>query len=211
MLPACTTTVEAFAVGASDLTSGSKSLTSDSPSLEASPASCLLTLSPPPILRSLAEKFGEPAAAAVGAELSSAAADVRPLQKGVADASVAAAFSSSSALGVEAGRINGASSVETAAVVESVSQADEAAYEEVRLQELEFDALEQHFVYPCPCGDLFELSVVELRAAVASSGTHGFALASCPSCSLKIRVLFENAELKVLEEELSISVLPDEA
>ncbi|KAL8449354.1 hypothetical protein Emag_003644 [Eimeria magna] len=157
----------------------------------------------------VAEKFDDPAAA-VGATPPRAEARVTSLQAEGAHASVVAASSSTIEPGVDAARVKGTSSTETAAVVESVSHADEAAYEEVRLQELEFDALEQLFVYPCPCGDLFELPLAELRAAAAGAETQGFALASCPSCSLKIRVLFDTAELKLMEEELSIAVLSDE-
>ncbi|KAL8431439.1 hypothetical protein ACSSS7_005268 [Eimeria intestinalis] len=195
MLPACTTTVEASSgVDASDFTRGVKSLTSSPSSRGASPAPCLLTLRPSPVVRSLAEKLDNPTATG-SAEPSLAGASARPLRAEGADASDASeapAFSSNSATEVEAGRVKRSSSPKTSALVESLSHADDAAYEEVRLQELEFDALDQHFVYPCPCGDLFELPLADLRAAAASAETQGFALASCPSCSLKIKACVED-------------------
>ncbi|KAL8454064.1 hypothetical protein Emed_000562 [Eimeria media] len=188
MLPACTTTVEApSTVGASALTSGVKGFTSGPPSSGGvSPASCFLTLRPSPVLQRLAEKFDDQAAA-VDAEPPQAEARVYVREAEDANAPVVSASSSSIESGVDAGRVKGASSTQRAAGEEAVSHADEATYEEVRLQELEFDALEQLFVYPCPCGDLFELPLADLRAAAAAE-TQGFALASCPSCSLKIKV-----------------------
>lgn len=95
-----------------------------------------------------------------------------------------------------------------AAASEAVRAVDEAVYEEVGLQDLEFDALNQQFVYPCPCGDLFELSLSDLRAAVAAStATRGFAIASCPSCSLRVKVLFDPERLADMEKDLSISLM----
>lgn len=86
---------------------------------------------------------------------------------------------------------------------------DEVVYEEVSLQDLEFDAVDQQFLYPCPCGDLFELPVADLRAAAAAPERPGFAVASCPSCSLRIKVLFDIDQLRSMEEELSLSLLPE--
>ncbi|OEH80584.1 csl zinc finger domain [Cyclospora cayetanensis] len=88
------------------------------------------------------------------------------------------------------------------------------AYEEVNLQDLEFDALDQQFLYPCPCGDLFELTVADLQAAVAAAASpspafSGFAIASCPSCSLQVKVLFEIEQLRHLEQHLGLTLLPD--
>lgn len=59
-------------------------------------------------------------------------------------------------------------------------------YEEVKLQNMKYE--EGLFTYECPCGDLFEIALEELQ--------QGENIASCPSCSLKIRALFEASELK---------------
>ncbi len=62
-----------------------------------------------------------------------------------------------------------------------------AVYEEVALADMAFNEAEQLYTYLCPCGDLFELTLEELY--------DGEDIAPCPSCSLKIRVLFEEAQL----------------
>lgn len=86
---------------------------------------------------------------------------------------------------------------------------DEAAYEEVNLQDMEFDGLDQQLLYPCPCGDLFELSLSELRSAVAAAtDCRGWAVASCPACSLRIRVIFDFQQLNELQEKLGVRIIP---
>ncbi len=44
----------------------------------------------------------------------------------------------------------------------------------------------QTFYYPCPCGDRFYISLEDLL--------NGEDVAPCPSCSLRIRVVFADAE-----------------
>ena len=55
-----------------------------------------------------------------------------------------------------------------------------AAYEEVMLDEMEYDGFDDCYYYPCPCGDRFVLTSVEYAA--------GRRIAPCPSCSLVIRI-----------------------
>ena len=55
------------------------------------------------------------------------------------------------------------------------------------LADMTFNEAEQLYTYLCPCGDLFEITLEELY--------DGEDIAPCPSCSLKIRVLFEEAQL----------------
>lgn len=52
-------------------------------------------------------------------------------------------------------------------------------YEEVSLEEMIVE--DGVMTFPCPCGDLFELTVEEFSA--------GAEVARCPTCSLTIRVL----------------------
>ena len=56
-------------------------------------------------------------------------------------------------------------------------------YEEVALEEMDWDEALYAFTYQCPCGDLFQISGDELAA--------GEDIAHCPSCSLVVRVLFD--------------------
>jgi diphthamide biosynthesis protein 3 len=63
-------------------------------------------------------------------------------------------------------------------------------YEEVALADFRYDADALMYYYACPCGDLFEISLDELH--------DGEDVALCPSCSLKVRVLFDEQELPPL-------------
>jgi diphthamide biosynthesis protein 3 len=60
-------------------------------------------------------------------------------------------------------------------------------YEEVEIEDMEFDAQEQMYYYPCPCGDKFRIGLEELH--------DGEDIAKCPSCSLRIMVIFDQADL----------------
>jgi len=50
-----------------------------------------------------------------------------------------------------------------------------------------FDSALQIYHYPCPCGDKFEISIEDMR--------DGEDIAVCPSCSLQIRVIFDQNDL----------------
>ena len=52
-------------------------------------------------------------------------------------------------------------------------------YDEVEIEDFEFDEIEENYYFPCPCGDKFVISLEQLR--------EGEEVAHCPSCSLIIR------------------------
>jgi diphthamide biosynthesis protein 3 len=56
-------------------------------------------------------------------------------------------------------------------------------YDEIEIEDMTFDPALQIYHYPCPCGDRFEISIGDLR--------DGEDVAVCPSCSLMIKVIFE--------------------
>ncbi|CCC13998.1 hypothetical protein SMACR_08164 [Sordaria macrospora] len=56
-------------------------------------------------------------------------------------------------------------------------------YDEVEIEDMTYDAALQTYSYPCPCGDKFEIALVDLQ--------DGQDIAVCPSCSLMVRVIFE--------------------
>lgn len=58
----------------------------------------------------------------------------------------------------------------------------EPFYDEIEIEDMDFREDDQMYFYPCPCGDLFRISVEELQA--------GEEVARCPSCSLIIRVIY---------------------
>jgi diphthamide biosynthesis protein 3 len=57
------------------------------------------------------------------------------------------------------------------------------AYEEVELDDMEWNEELQAYTYQCPCGDLFQISLAELRS--------GESIARCPSCSLYLHVTYD--------------------
>lgn len=63
-------------------------------------------------------------------------------------------------------------------------------YEEVEIEDMTFDAESQIYSYPCPCGDKFSISLEELY--------DGEDIGTCPSCTLRIRVIFDEDKLPEL-------------
>ncbi|CAD5168608.1 unnamed protein product [Musa acuminata subsp. malaccensis] len=56
------------------------------------------------------------------------------------------------------------------------------SYDDVEIEDMEWSEELQAFTYPCPCGDLFQITKEELRL--------GEEIARCPSCSLFITVVY---------------------
>ncbi|KAK5175123.1 Diphthamide biosynthesis protein 3 [Saxophila tyrrhenica] len=63
----------------------------------------------------------------------------------------------------------------------------ENIYDEIEIEDMTFDSTLQLYHYPCPCGDRFEINIDDLR--------DGEEIAVCPSCSLQIRVIFDQDDL----------------
>jgi diphthamide biosynthesis protein 3 len=68
----------------------------------------------------------------------------------------------------------------------------ENAYEVVKLSDMMYDEVEQLYQYQCPCGDLFEILLEDLY--------DGEDIALCPSCTLKLKVIYTQDELPELME-----------
>ncbi|KAJ7485095.1 zf-CSL-domain-containing protein [Mycena galericulata] len=58
-----------------------------------------------------------------------------------------------------------------------------AYYDEIEIEDMAWDEAKGVFHYPCPCGDRFEITRRQL--------TDCEDIATCPSCSLIIRVIFD--------------------
>ncbi|EPS96987.1 hypothetical protein FOMPIDRAFT_1037990 [Fomitopsis schrenkii] len=58
-----------------------------------------------------------------------------------------------------------------------------AYYDEVEIEDMAWDEEKRVYHYPCPCGDRFEIS----RNQLANYED----IATCPSCSLVIRVIYD--------------------
>lgn len=63
-------------------------------------------------------------------------------------------------------------------------------YEEVEIEDMTFDTESQIYSYPCPCGDKFSISLEELY--------DGEDIGTCPSCTLRIRIIFDEDKLPEL-------------
>lgn len=66
-------------------------------------------------------------------------------------------------------------------------------YEEVEIEDLDYDPVELLYTYPCPCGDKFRITLEELW--------DGEDIAPCPSCTLRIEIIYEEEDLPPLPEE----------
>jgi diphthamide biosynthesis protein 3 len=65
-------------------------------------------------------------------------------------------------------------------------------YEEVEIEDMTYLPATQEYTYPCPCGDVFAISLEELW--------DGEDVGLCASCTLRIKVVFEEGDLPELEE-----------
>ncbi|KAE9399898.1 zf-CSL-domain-containing protein [Gymnopus androsaceus JB14] len=68
-----------------------------------------------------------------------------------------------------------------------------AYYDEVEIEDMVWDASRRVYHYPCPCGDRFEISRQQLRDCED--------IATCPSCSLIIRVIYDPLDFEDEDEE----------
>mmetsp|Transcript_8337 Transcript_8337/g.34934 ORF Transcript_8337/g.34934 Transcript_8337/m.34934 type:complete len:92 (-) Transcript_8337:315-590(-) len=64
-------------------------------------------------------------------------------------------------------------------------------YDEIEIEDMEFDEEKQTFYYPCPCGDRFQITVEELQ--------DGEEIAHCPSCTLLLKIIYDEDDF--LEED----------
>ncbi|KAJ1731166.1 Diphthamide biosynthesis protein 3 [Coemansia biformis] len=60
-------------------------------------------------------------------------------------------------------------------------------YDHIEIEDMEYDEEYELYHYPCPCGDRFEITLEMLRDRED--------VASCPSCSLLIKVIYDAADL----------------
>ena len=77
----------------------------------------------------------------------------------------------------------------------STAAEDQDIYDEIEIEDMTYDSNLEIYHYPCPCGDRFEIAIADLR--------DGQDVAVCPSCSLMIRVIFDEADLPEAQEKKS--------
>lgn len=64
------------------------------------------------------------------------------------------------------------------------------ALRQVEIEDFVWDELKRVYHYPCPCGDRFEITKGDLR--------DGEDIAKCPSCSLLVRVIYDQVSTALL-------------
>lgn len=69
-------------------------------------------------------------------------------------------------------------------------------HDEIEIEDFEYDEELEIYYYPCPCGDRFEITKEELKA--------GEEVATCPSCSLVVKVIYDKEKFTEAEQEESI-------
>lgn len=67
-------------------------------------------------------------------------------------------------------------------------------HDEIEIEDFEYDDEEDTYYYPCPCGDRFQITKEELKA--------GEEVATCPSCSLIVKVIYDPEHFQKEEEEV---------
>merc|ERR1711865_83707 len=84
---------------------------------------------------------------------------------------------------------------------ESESEDEEICfYDEVEIDEMDFDEAEGVYTMMCPCGDLFAITEEELAM--------GQQAAYCLSCTLVLKVLYDQADFEFEQEEVPIAAAP---
>uniref|UniRef100_F6RKZ3 Diphthamide biosynthesis protein 3 n=1 Tax=Xenopus tropicalis TaxID=8364 RepID=F6RKZ3_XENTR len=56
-------------------------------------------------------------------------------------------------------------------------------HDEVEIEDFEYDEDTETYYYPCPCGDRFAITKEDLE--------NGEEVATCPSCSLIVKVIYD--------------------
>jgi len=64
-------------------------------------------------------------------------------------------------------------------------------YDEIEIEDMEYNKENSTFYYPCPCGDKFVITLKQIK--------NDENIASCPSCSLKIRIIFNSNDYLLYE------------
>ncbi|KAF6017614.1 hypothetical protein EB796_024095 [Bugula neritina] len=70
---------------------------------------------------------------------------------------------------------------------------DSVYHDEVEIEDFEYDEDDEMYYYPCPCGDKFEISKEDLL--------NGEEVATCPSCSLIIKVIYNPEDFQKEENQ----------
>ena len=67
-------------------------------------------------------------------------------------------------------------------------------YEEVEIEDMIYNDVDYSYTYQCPCGDIFRITLEELH--------DGEDIAKCPSCTLRIMVVYDVSDLPPLPNDI---------
>ena len=71
---------------------------------------------------------------------------------------------------------------------------EENLYDQVEIEDMKYDSDKKLFLYDCPCGDKFRVRLVTLLKEIEKKDD-GEIIVKCPSCPLKIKILFDKEYL----------------
>jgi len=74
-------------------------------------------------------------------------------------------------------------------------------HDEIEIEDFEYDEDEDVYHYPCPCGDRFEVAKEDLL--------QGEDTATCPSCSLVVKIILDEEFLNKLRASGDINRLSE--
>lgn len=76
--------------------------------------------------------------------------------------------------------------IETSDIKSFETLYEDSIYDEVEIEDMDYNEETETFYYPCPCGDRFQITMSELE--------DGEDIAHCPSCTLTICIIYEIEE-----------------
>ncbi|CAI8495623.1 hypothetical protein ACO0OL_001902 [Hanseniaspora opuntiae] len=87
-------------------------------------------------------------------------------------------------------------------------------YDEIEIDDMNFDEATKTFTYPCPCGDKFEIYIDDLYYALSDLEEAGGELpadelsniAICPSCSLQILCIGDLQDVIDVYEKIGMEI-----
>uniref|UniRef100_A0A3P8VII3 Diphthamide biosynthesis protein 3 n=1 Tax=Cynoglossus semilaevis TaxID=244447 RepID=A0A3P8VII3_CYNSE len=63
-------------------------------------------------------------------------------------------------------------------------------HDEIEIEDFEYDEDSETFYFPCPCGDRFAITKEDLE--------NGEDVATCPSCSLIVKVIYDQVSKRII-------------
>ena len=78
-------------------------------------------------------------------------------------------------------------------------ESEENLYDQVEIEDMKYDSERKLFLYDCPCGDKFRVDLDTLLKETKDKDD-GEIVVKCPSCPLKIKILFDKEYLQKFKQ-----------